>query len=122
MYSNSPLSFLLPPLTPEEYEWVYELTKDESEYYKLKSPPPKLPPAGILLIVREPYTGNLKVFYPDGSHIMKNYGRYTVKEITALGCDEAQVVKAVDHVWSFGRVYIRTKYPTILSSPIKTTD
>lgn len=105
---------LLPPLSNEEAEWIYEITKSESEYYKIRSAHPGIPNKGTLLLERKPYTSEVKVVWPNGDNISRPLSKTFpyLEVLRDYGITLEQSEKAINYIWNFGRVYVRANPDT----------
>lgn len=110
---------LLPPLTAEEYRWLAELFKPEEEYYKVYSDKPHAPPKGVFLLMREPYSRQLKVCYPSGDWQMFNYTRHIITELVRTGLPKGKIERALDYVWNFGKVYVKSDNPELYAPVLR---
>lgn len=113
---------LLPPMTAEDYQWLAERFKPEEEYYKVYSDPPVLPPKGVLLLLREPMSAQIKIVFNSGEFLNVQHSKRINFELTQIGLPPEKIEKALDMVWNFGKVYVKTHKPDLDSPPLVSRD
>jgi hypothetical protein len=110
---------LPPPYSDDEMKWLTELFRPEEEYYKIYSPRPAIPPKGMFLLLREPLSQYIRVVWPSGEFEEVQVNKRMVWQIGRFGMAEPDVERALDYLWNFGKVYIRSTNPEIMGPPIK---
>lgn len=110
------------PLTTEEVVWLNDLFKPEEDYYKAYSPPQPPPSKGAFLLLREPLQQSVKLVYPSGDFLSFPITRNLFRELVKVGVPKDKVERAMDYVYNFGRVYVRSVDPEMMAPVLKTVD
>lgn len=113
---------LLPPLSAKQYQHLAELFQPESEYYRIYSDAPAKPKTGQLLLMREPYSSQIKIHYPSGDYKLIQYSETTISELVALGVPKEKVEHTLDYVWNFGKVYVGTTNKELFAPQLVSMD
>ena len=113
---------LLPPLTADEYRHLALLFQPEEEYYKVYSDKPHAPPTGVFLLIREPYDSQLKVCYPSGDWLVFQYSKTLHRELEKVGLPTNKIERALDYLWNFGKVYVKSVNPELYAPKLVRVD